>query len=103
MRDIISAIPSTWDESRALPSSVLGESVVVARRKGDVWYLAGTSTSAMTLTPSLEFIGSEIDNIKLYQDSSDASQVELCNCYKVGDPINLLENGGFVMQITLAK
>ncbi|MCB1129143.1 MAG: glycoside hydrolase family 97 catalytic domain-containing protein, partial [Verrucomicrobiae bacterium] len=33
-------VPVTWDETRVLPGSVIGESVVFARRQGAAWYLA---------------------------------------------------------------
>ena len=36
----IASVPTTWDESKAICGE-LGEYVVVARRKGDVWYVAG--------------------------------------------------------------
>jgi len=33
-------VPVTWDETRILPGSAIGEAVVMARRKGGQWYLA---------------------------------------------------------------
>jgi alpha-glucosidase len=38
--EMIKSIPSTWDETIALPPSEIGELAVFARRKGDMWMLA---------------------------------------------------------------
>ena len=38
--DVIKSIPSTWDETRVLAGSEIGELVVFARRKGSTWFLA---------------------------------------------------------------
>lgn len=40
IKDFLSTLPSTWDDTR-LVSGYPGESVVMARRKGDTWYVAG--------------------------------------------------------------
>jgi alpha-glucosidase len=38
--DFVRTVPVLWDETRVLPGSVIGESVIMARRKGDEWYVA---------------------------------------------------------------
>lgn len=38
--NVLTAIPSTWDETRALPGSRIGELAMLARRKGDAWFVA---------------------------------------------------------------
>jgi alpha-glucosidase len=50
---LIRAVPVTWDETRVLPGSVLGETVLMARRKGAQWYVAGLNCRAQPAT--LEF------------------------------------------------
>ncbi len=48
--DFMAAVPTTFDESRVLDGRV-GEYVVIARRKGDVWYVgAMTNGSPRQLT-----------------------------------------------------
>ncbi|MCB0685230.1 MAG: glycoside hydrolase family 97 C-terminal domain-containing protein, partial [Saprospiraceae bacterium] len=37
---LLSSVPTTWDETKVL-DGVLGEYVVVARRKGMDWYIGG--------------------------------------------------------------
>ncbi|MFO1449397.1 MAG: glycoside hydrolase family 97 catalytic domain-containing protein [Opitutaceae bacterium] len=38
---LVRTMPVTWDETRVLPGSVLGETVLMARRKDTQWYVAG--------------------------------------------------------------
>lgn len=40
VKDYLSGLPAAWDETRLL-SGYPGESVVIARRKGSIWYIAG--------------------------------------------------------------
>ena len=50
-------VPVTWDETRVLHAEV-GRCLVIARRKGDAWYLGGmTSTEARELALPLDFLG----------------------------------------------
>jgi alpha-glucosidase len=53
---MLAAIPTTWDETHAIAGEV-GDYLVVARRSGDVWYLAAmTDWTARTLDVSLAFL-----------------------------------------------
>jgi hypothetical protein len=53
-----SQLPTAWDETKFL-AGYPGESVVLARRKGSKWYIAGVNgtDSKTTLTFSTDFIG----------------------------------------------
>ena len=52
----IASVPTTWDESRVL-SAKAGDHYVVARRKGDKWYIgAMTGGKPQQLTISLDFL-----------------------------------------------
>jgi alpha-glucosidase len=42
---IISQIPTLWDETKVLKAT-LGEEIVIARRKGNIWYLAAMTNSS---------------------------------------------------------
>ena len=44
VQDFLSALPSTWDETRFI-AGYPGEYVILARRKGDTWYVAGINGS----------------------------------------------------------
>ena len=39
--DVLRHLPTTWDETRVLPSSKIGRRAVMARRTGKTWYVAG--------------------------------------------------------------
>lgn len=54
---ILAAIPSTWDDTRCLPSSV-GEHVTIARRHGDDWWIGSLAgRNARDLVVPLTFLG----------------------------------------------
>jgi alpha-glucosidase len=56
--DMIKSIPSTWDETVALPISEIGEIAAFARRKGNAWFLAILNgSSAKTVKAPLSFLG----------------------------------------------
>ncbi|MEG1885450.1 MAG: glycoside hydrolase family 97 protein [Alistipes sp.] len=42
--EFITGVPTTWDETKVL-HAVMGESVLVARRKGDLWFIGGIANS----------------------------------------------------------
>ena len=55
--DFIAQIPTTFDETVALDGQ-LGEYLVIARKKGDVWYVAAmTDWTPRDLTIDLSFLG----------------------------------------------
>ncbi len=55
-RDYIAACPVNWDETRVLAAE-FGEYTVVARRKGDKWYIGGiTNGTPRDLTLNLDFL-----------------------------------------------
>jgi alpha-glucosidase len=55
---VIKSIPATWDETRILPPSEIGEVAVFARRSGDTWFLAIVNgPDARTVRVPLTFLG----------------------------------------------
>lgn len=55
--DILQKIPATWDETRVLPGSVIGECAALARRKGNDWFIAVMNGGQpKTLQISLDFL-----------------------------------------------
>lgn len=54
--EFISSAPVTWDETKVLYAKV-GEAVVVARRKGDKWFIGGiTNNEGRTINLDLSFL-----------------------------------------------
>ncbi len=64
-------IPVNWDETHVLHAK-MGESLVVARRKGDDWYLGGmTADNTTEAALPLGFLGSGRFLVELYLDDPD--------------------------------
>jgi alpha-glucosidase len=65
---VLSEVPATWDETRALAARV-GEEAVIARRSGNVWWIgAMTNRHARDLKVSLSFLPAGQYQAELYQD-----------------------------------
>ncbi len=60
--------PTTWDETRVLVAE-LDRCIVIARRKGDAWYLGGmTADKQQELDLRLDFLGNGSIKVELYED-----------------------------------
>lgn len=99
----ISHLPTTWDETRLL-SGYPGESVVMARRKGSVWYVAGINgkDEPQKLSVDLSLLAKSSARVLLFEDSGKTSSPWKISHRKVNglkDYINTQPRGGFVMVI----
>ena len=67
----LKAVPAAWDESKLLAGEP-GKLVVVARRKGQDWYIAGISgtDTPQTLTVSLAPLGASAHSLAMIVDGS---------------------------------
>jgi len=104
-------VPTAWDETRLL-EGYPAERVVMARRKGDTWYVAGIEgkSEATTFKVKLDFLKSGQNYIvTLHSDGSEMSQFNFRkSLYKKGlmpDVIEIpcLSRGGFAMTIKPAQ
>lgn len=72
--DVITALPTIWDETRVLEPSEIGDLVVMARRRHDRWFLFvanGNTGGARTLDNiDLSFMGTNYYNAVLLGDKS---------------------------------
>lgn len=97
--DFMKTVPTTWDEVRYI-DGYPGKYVVLARRHGAVWYIAGVNADAKPVKLNIE-IPEEIRNspLMLYSDNEalegDARPVrpDKKGCVKVTIP----QNGGVVI------
>ena len=72
--DFIAQIPTTFDETIALDGQ-LGEYTVIARRKGDTWYVAAmTDWTPRNLTIDLSFLGSGTHEANIFADGVNAQK-----------------------------
>ena len=93
-------IPTTWDETRFI-DGYPGRYVVLARRHGDKWYVAGLNAQKGTLTLSLDLSAYGLTN--QFTDQADKkgrvidTAITPLNLKKGKVTITLQSNGGFLM------
>ena len=68
----IASVPTTWDETRALEAKA-GEYVVVAKRKGNKWFVGGiTNNNARDFKLKLDFLGDGQHKMTAFKDGVNA-------------------------------
>lgn len=93
-------VPTTWDETVFL-DGYPGKYVVIARRHGDKWYIAGTNAEAAAKTVTLSLpMASKGDKLELITDNAKTREPEK-SVLKVGNPakvkLTIQPSGGFVL------
>lgn len=98
-------LPTTWDQTEFL-SGDIGESAVVARRKGNTWYIGGiTNTNARNIGVDLGFLGKGRHTASIYTDNEDGSVSITTKTVTASTHLdfNLMPSGGFDIKIVPAK
>jgi alpha-glucosidase len=73
--EFIQSVPTSWDETRVLAGDI-GQYIVMARRKGDVWYIgAMTNEEGRTLDVPLSFLGQGNYSAHIQQDGADVNHL----------------------------
>ena len=77
VQDFFGQLPTVWDETRYV-SGYPGESVVLARRSGSTWYVAGINgtDNKKTLDVDLSFIDGGEHSVQMFADA-DPSKYQL--------------------------
>lgn len=106
--EFIAAIPTVWDETVTLDGK-LGEYIVTARRKGNVWYIGGmTNWDARDLKVDLSFLGEKIHTATLFKDGVNAHRngvdykkesIQLKEKRELN--IHLAPGGGFALRVEI--
>lgn len=97
-------VPATWDETRVLHAE-MGECLVIARRKGDAWYLGGmTAREGRELDLPLGFLGKGSYAAALYLDNpADGPTALALRSQKVDQAgtlkVNIPPSGGFAARL----
>lgn len=69
----ISRIPTTWDDTKAI-SAKIGEQLVIARKNGNSWYLAGlTDWNERTIEVNLDFLDTSSYKMEVFKDGCNAN------------------------------
>ena len=100
----VAAIPTVWDETRVLQGEV-GEYIVTARRKDNVWYIGGiTNWTPRDVEVDLSVLGFENVVVELYTDGVNAHRrASDYRCQKTDNQIlhiHMAPGGGFMAKIT---
>lgn len=101
VQDFFGYLPTTWDETR-LVCGYPGEYVVMARRSGTTWYVAGIngSNEQRTLKFSLDFIKGDVSEMTLFGDSGDKKNPWIIvPMFSLPSSLDLAPRGGFVLCI----
>ena len=106
----LAAIPTTWDETRAIDGAV-GDYLVVARRSGNDWYLAAmTDWTARTLEVPLAFLRAGTYAATIVSDGMNADRYApdyRIHKQEVGSgttlTLRLAPGGGYVARLSQVK
>lgn len=99
-KQFLRTLPDTWNETRFI-TGYPGKDVVIARRSGNKWFVAGINgeQTAKELKLDLAFLGKR-KAVWINEDSSDLlKQTEITLPASGALPISLAANGGFVLVI----
>ena len=105
--DLLKAIPTTWDETRILPGTKIGEVVASARRSGGRWFVGVMNgKEARTLRLPLDFLGAGAYALEQTRDVAGRGDAAARSASSVGRTdaltLELQPGGGFVGMLTPA-
>ena len=103
VQDFLSTLPVTWDETRLL-SGYPGEWVVVARRHGETWYVAGINGTDEIKDVITTVDIKAIKAIQAFYDSGNQAEpwdIRQLSTHVLPDLLRLQPRGGFVWKITI--
>jgi alpha-glucosidase len=98
-------VPTSWDETRVLHAEV-GKCIVIARRKGENWYLGGmTANEARKLNLPLDVLGDRSYTAELYADEPAEGPTAVSlrkQNVSAADPlfVEIPRSGGFTARLT---
>jgi hypothetical protein len=94
VQQFLGQLPTVWDETRFV-CGYPGESVVLARRHGDIWYVAGINglDSAQTLHFDLSFIAAK--QVQIFADNT-SKPWDISTVKKIPSKQDCQPRGGFL-------
>ncbi|MDE1916853.1 MAG: glycoside hydrolase family 97 protein [Sphingomonadales bacterium] len=105
--DFLKQVPTTWDETRFLAGEI-GHYVVLARRKGDSWYIgAMTNEQARSIRVPLDMLDrTRRWTVKSWQDGAGMNDLDIATTSVKGGAsitLNLAASGGAAVMIKPAQ
>jgi alpha-glucosidase len=103
----VRTVPVTWDETRVLPGSAIGDTVIMARRSEAAWYVAALNCRSQprTLNLDLSSLGTAGKEWTVYRDGPSGAACQIENGLpppqdgKLSVPLR--PGGGLVVHIAL--
>ena len=98
VQEFLGHLPVIWDETR-LVSGYPGEHVILARRSGDTWYIAGINgtNEEKSMAVDLRFLGNKQHDVTSFTDSGDISHPwNIQTSHTLPEIITCQPRGGFV-------
>lgn len=101
IKTFLSGLPTTWDETRLL-SGYPGQEVIIARRKGDSWYIGGLNgtDSSRTLRFGCDTLKVKGKNMTMFKDGADDRKFAIEENVSINHDeiieVDCLPRGGFV-------
>lgn len=101
IRSFLKKVPNTWDDTRFIQGEP-GSGIVLARRSGNVWYIAGLNgeNSAKPVSFKLSFLKNISYQTILFSDGANSREIKTTvAAHKNSDAVSIavLPKGGFVM------
>lgn len=96
--DFMKTVPTTWDEVKFI-DGYPGKYVVMARRSGDKWFVAGINAQETPLTLDIPLPGLKKESITLYSDDQKLNgSIKSVKADKNGKiKVSIPQNGGAVL------
>ena len=99
----LKSLPSTWDDTRFI-DGVPSSHAMIARRKGDAWFVGGITRDARTASIPLRFlpVGTAYE-AEIYRDGADKSALVIEKRIVKGSDVlsvPMLAAGGFAVRLT---
>lgn len=101
VKELLSGIPTAWDDTRLL-AGYPGESAVIARRKGGTWYIAGINglDEAVTLSFPLDRLTGHGKTVRMFADGHDDRSFSIADSPAEDRmSVNCRARGGFLAVI----
>ena len=100
VQDFLSTLPAAWDETRFV-SGYPGESCVLARRSGNMWYVAGINgtDNEKTLTVPLDFLKGKYAATLFADSGSKEDPWRIETIQKLPATVTCQPRGGFIFRI----
>jgi alpha-glucosidase len=105
----VRSVPVVWDETRILPGSEIGKTVIMARRRGIEWYISALNCTAEArkLTIELSFANPSGNELTIYRDGPEKTACVIENGLKAAPDgkvvAELLPGGGFIAHLSPPK